>query len=154
MRLRNPAVMREGGKVMRGMAQAALGMVLYAWVSGSMAAESSTPLLKGDAERGRLIFATCRTCHYPEQSVGHNNGPSLWNIFALEVGSQPGFDYSPALREAEFVWTPELLDLWLQNPRDFLPGNQMMSAGEPDPQRRADLIEYLKQVSTPPAPNP
>lgn len=103
----------------------------------------------GDAERGRLIFARCRTCHYPEQSVGHNNGPSLWNIFALQAGSQPGFDYSPVLREAEFVWTPQLLDLWLQDPRLFLPGNMMMSAGEPDPQRRADLIEYLKAVSTP-----
>lgn len=103
----------------------------------------------GNAERGRLIFASCRTCHYPEKAVGHNNGPSLWNIFNLEVGSQPGFDYSPALRNAEFVWTPELLDLWLQDTSKFLPGNMMMSPGETDPQRRADLIEYLKQVSTP-----
>ena len=109
----------------------------------------SGPAVVGNAERGRLVFATCRTCHYPEKGVGHNNGPSLWNIFNLEVGSQPGFDYSPALRNAEFVWTPELLDLWLQDTRRFLPGNMMMSPGEPDPQRRADLIEYLKQVSSP-----
>lgn len=116
---------------------------------GAVAQKSSGKMV-GDAARGRLVFATCRTCHYPEQSVGHNNGPSLWNIFALQVGSQPGFDYSPALRNAEFVWTPELLDLWLQDTVNFLPGNMMMSPGESDPQRRADLIEYLKQISTPP----
>lgn len=101
----------------------------------------------GDADRGRLAFAPCRTCHYPEKEVGHNNGPSLWNIFNLEAGSQPGFDYSSVLRQASFVWTPELLDAWLQQPRSFLPGNMMMSAGEPDPQRRADLIAYLKTFS-------
>lgn len=105
--------------------------------------------VEGDTERGRLVFGSCRTCHYPEKGVGHHNGPSLWNIFGREVGSQPDFDYSPALREADFVWTPELLDLWLENPRDFLSGNTMMIAPMRDPQRRADLIEYLKQFAPP-----
>jgi len=129
---------------------AALTTLLSGGLAGAaMAASTGEGMLEGSAERGRLIFAKCRTCHYPEKEVGHNNGPSLWNLFNLRVGSQPGFEYSAALREADFVWTPELLDLWLQDPRGFLPGNEMMSAGEPDAQRRADLIEYLKQVSAP-----
>ncbi len=99
----------------------------------------------GDAERGRLVFGPCRTCHYPEKVVGHNNGPSLWNIIGTVAGSQPGFDYSEAFRRAGFVWTPELLNVFLADPQKFLPGNMMMSAGVPDPQGRADLIEYLKQ---------
>ena len=102
----------------------------------------------GDAERGRMVFAPCRTCHYPEQAVGHNNGPSLWNIFNLRAGSQPGFDYySDTLKQADFQWTPELLNLWLANPRAFLPGNNMMVRPVEDPQDRADLIEYLKTFS-------
>lgn len=112
-----------------------------------MAGRAELP--EGDVDRGRLIFAQCRTCHYPEKGVGHNNGPSLWNIFGQQVGSQEGFDYSSALLDARFTWTPELLDLWLQDPRKFLPGNMMMSAGVQDAQRRADLIEYLKKFSEP-----
>ena len=100
---------------------------------------------QGDAKRGQLKFGACRTCHYPEKAVGHNNGPSLWNIFNLKAGSQPGFDYySDALKNADFVWTPALMNVWLADPQKFLPGNMMMSLGIPDAQDRADVIEYLK----------
>lgn len=106
---------------------------------------------EGDTERGRLKFGSCRTCHYPEQAVGHNNGPSLWNIFNKRVGSQPGFDYySDALKQADFVWTPELMNVWLADPQNFLPGNMMMSKGIADAQDRADVIEYLKTFSEAP----
>ncbi len=108
-------------------------------------------LPEGDAERGRLAFGPCRTCHYPEQAVGHNNGPSLWNIFSKRVGSQPGFDYySDALKQADFIWTPELMNVWLADPQNFLPGNMMMSKGIADAQDRADVIEYLKTFSEAP----
>jgi cytochrome c len=36
---------------------------------------------------------------------------------------------------------------WLENPMAMFPGSSMMSAGVPDPQKRADLIEFLKQAS-------
>lgn len=103
---------------------------------------------EGDAARGQLKFGPCRTCHYPEKAVGHNNGPSLWNIFNQKVGSQPGFDYySDALKRADFVWTPALMNVWLADPQKFLPGNMMMSLGVSDAQDRADVIEYLKTFS-------
>ena len=101
----------------------------------------------GDSQRGERVFWQCRTCHYPEQAVGHNNGPSLWNIFGQQVGSQPGFDYSEALKNADFVWTEQLMDVWLRDPARFMPGNMMMSNGISDSQQRADLIEYLRQFS-------
>ena len=101
---------------------------------------------KGDAERGRLIFAPCRTCHYPEKLVGNHNGPSLYAIFGRKAGTREGFEYySDTLKNADFVWTPELLDLWLANPGGFLPGSSMVFVGLPNAQDRADLIEYLKQ---------
>lgn len=108
---------------------------------------AATALPKGDAERGKLVFGPCRTCHYPEKVVGHNNGPSLWNIFGQPAGKQLGFDYSEAMRNASFVWTPELMDVWLTDPARFMPGNMMMSLGIADPQDRADIIEYLKTFS-------
>jgi cytochrome c len=104
----------------------------------AVAADSS-----GDAERGRQVFAGCRTCHYPELGYGHHNGPSLHAIFGRRAGTQEGFEYySPWLRQAGFVWTPELLDTWLANPAMF-PDSTMVFAGVPDPQDRADLLAYL-----------
>lgn len=99
----------------------------------------------GDADRGRLLFAKCRTCHYPEQQVGHHNGPSLYNIFAKTAGKQPGFEYSALFAGLDFVWTPVLLDTWLANPDSFLVGSQMVFAPFANAQERADVIEYLKQ---------
>lgn len=98
----------------------------------------------GDVERGKRVFWQCRGCHYPEKGLAHNNGPSLWAIFGKPAGKQAGFDYSTAFEQAQFIWTPQLMDVWLQDPVKFVPGNLMMSPGIPDPQQRADLIRYLQ----------
>lgn len=124
---------------------ALLGSVLCgAMRAGALFAETTMPA--GDAERGRQIFGPCRTCHYPEKLVGNHNGPSLYAIFGRKAGTREGFEYySDTLKNAGFVWTPELLDVWLGNPGSFLPGTSMVFVGLPNPQDRADLIEYLKQ---------
>jgi cytochrome c len=103
---------------------------------------------RGDAERGRLVFGACRTCHYPQAAMGHNNGPNLHRIFGRVVGKQPGFDYySEVFKAAEFVWTPQLMYAWLESPMTMFPQSTMMSLGVPDSQDRADLIAYLEQAS-------
>ena len=100
---------------------------------------------RGDAERGRLVFASCRTCHYPEKEVGHHNGPNLHGIFGREAGSHRDYDgYSGALLAADFAWTPERLDRWLQDPA-FIDNTTMMFLAIEDAQERADLIAYLQQ---------
>ena len=108
---------------------------------------ASAELPVGDAKRGERVFWSCRTCHYPEQGVGHNNGPALWNIFGQAAGKQAGFDYSLAFRNVNFVWTPQLMDIWLQDPVKFVPGNKMMSLGISSARDRADLIAYLQLFS-------
>jgi cytochrome c len=102
----------------------------------------------GDARRGRLVFGACRTCHYAEESMGYNNGPNLHRIFGKVAGKQEGFNYySDEFKAAKFVWTPAVMYVWLENPMAMFPTSTMMSLGVPDPQERADLIEFLKQAS-------
>ena len=80
--------------------------------------------------------------------MGHNNGPNLHRIFGKVAGKQPGFRYySKTFREAEFVWTPQLMYAWLEDPMRMFPESTMMSLGVPDAQARADLIAYLMQAS-------
>lgn len=123
----------------------ALGWALLL-AAGPLAAQSGMPT--GDPAKGRLVFAPCRTCHYAEVAMGHNNGPNLHRIFGKVAGKQPGFDYySQTFRDAQFVWTPEFMFVWLENPMAMYPASSMMSLGVPDAQQRADLIAFLKQAS-------
>ncbi|HQR02905.1 MAG: c-type cytochrome [Proteobacteria bacterium] len=108
-----------------------------------LSAQAEMPV--GDAERGREVFAACRTCHYPEKYVGNHNGPSLFNVFGRKAGSTDFAYYSKTMKASNLVWTPELLDFWLANPRTFLKGSTMVTVPMPNPQDRADLIAYLKQ---------
>jgi cytochrome c len=126
---------------MKTLLQCVAMLFALSWTLGA-----SAEMLQGDAERGRVVFGSCRTCHWPDQGAGHQNGPSLWNIFGQRAGQQAGFDYySQALKDSGIVWTPEYLDAWLANPTGFIPGTVMMTLGVPDPQARADLIAYLQR---------
>ncbi len=90
-------------------------------VTGPLLAQDDLPV-PGDAERGRLVFAQCRTCHYAEAFMGHNNGPNLHRIFGKVAGKQEGFAYySETFRQAEFVWTPALMYAWGE-PDAHVPG--------------------------------
>ena len=75
-------------------------------------------------------------------------GPALHGFFGGQVGSQNGFEYSAAMRSADFVWTPEALNAWLAQPGQFLPGNRMTFAGVLKQGDRDDLIAYLLAVTT------
>lgn len=114
----------------------------------AVADELKSRLGLADKDRGRLVFGSCRTCHYPDAFMGHNNGPNLSGIFGKVAGKQSGFQYySEFFKQAEFVWTPQLLFTWLESPMVMFPESSMMSRGVPDPQDRADLIAYLMQAT-------
>ena len=101
----------------------------------------------GDPERGAQLFRACAACHSLEPGE-HRTGPSLAGIFGRESGTSAGFTrYSPALREANIVWTSETLDAWLADPEAMIPGNWMTFQGIDDEQARADLIAYLEPAT-------
>ena len=94
--------------------------------------EATSRLRLGDVERGRLAFGPCRTCHYPNANMGHNNGPNLSGIFGMVAGKQAGFGYySDTFKQAQFVWTPQMMYAWLENPMKMFPGSSMMARQRP-----------------------
>jgi cytochrome c len=94
-------------------------------------------------EAGRRVFAQCRSCHVIDAQGAHRVGPNLHGVFGREVGTAEGFTYSAALQSADFTWTAEQLDHWLENPQTFLPGNRMAFAGLRDATERRDVIAYV-----------
>lgn len=97
----------------------------------------------GNAAAGKAVFIQCQACHSLKE--GENRvGPSLYNKVGATAGQVPGFRYSEANKNSGIVWTEEKLFEYLKNPRAVIPGTTMAFAGIPDPQKRADLIAFLK----------
>lgn len=74
-------------------------------------------------------------------------GPNLHGFFGRRAGSGGSFNYSDALKKADFVWTPRALDAWLREPARFLPGNRMTFIGVSYEGDRLDLIAYLLEAT-------
>ena len=68
--------------------------------------------------------------------------PNLHDVIGRKAGSNPGFDYSPALRASSITWDAKQLDAYLTAPGKLVPGTRMVIA-VPDDARRKALIEYL-----------
>ncbi len=99
--------------------------------------------LTGDAAEGKVVFAQCRSCHVTEPGV-NKTGPSLAGIVGRDAGSVDGYNYSPANANSGITWTEEQLYVYLENPQRVIPKTKMIYPGQPDAQKRADVIAYLK----------
>jgi cytochrome c oxidase assembly protein Cox11 len=104
-----------------------------------------------DPVHGRELFAVrCSSCHNLQVN---SVGPTLGGVFGRKAGSSTGYDYSPALRQADMVWSQANLDRWLAGPREFIQGARM-PVWVADPLDRRDIIAYLREESVEEIPQP
>jgi cytochrome c len=96
---------------------------------------------EGDADRGAQLYRGCEDCHSIEKN---EVGPKHQGVVGRTAGSVPDFNYSPALKNSNVVWTEDNLDKWLTNPQAFVPGARMFYKVN-KAQDRADLIAFLKE---------
>jgi len=96
-----------------------------------------------DPEKGKALYESrCAGCH----SFDHDRiGPRHRGLIGRKAGAVAGFEYSPALRASQIVWSPRTLDAWLTNPERLIPG-QRMNYSVPDAADRAALIVYLEAI--------
>jgi cytochrome c len=92
---------------------------------------------------GRRTAQLCQSCHLNAEGAGNLVGPNLHGLFGRKVASVADFDYSPAMKAEDFVWTPEQLDHWLANPGTFIKGNRMTFSGVRREVDRTAVIAYL-----------
>lgn len=114
----------------------------------------ATLLAAADAKRGARLFKKCAACHDAKKGGPNKVGPNLWGIVGRPVASHPGYRYSDALKGHGGKWTFERLFTFLKAPKKVVPGTKMGFPGLKAPEKRADLLAYLRTLSDSPPPLP
>lgn len=122
------------------MMKAATRTLLFALAGFAAAGPLTSP---ARADEGAAVFKKyCSICHSTE--AGKNKiGPSLDGVVGRKSGSEPGFNYSAAMKSKGVTWDEKTLDQYLTDPKSFVPGNKMTFAGVKKADERHELIEYL-----------
>jgi len=129
-----------------------LGLALAVFAFGIMvlvhdSSVVSAPALadSGDPNRGQDLFRRrCTSCHKLD---AEKEGPRLRGVFGRKSASIQSFTYSDALKSANITWNADSLDKWLTDTDKFIPDNDM-NLSIKDAQERADIVAYLKQISS------
>ncbi|MEP3247185.1 MAG: c-type cytochrome [Sneathiella sp.] len=113
---------------------------LFILVFSGTGYEASAEMTVLDGEK--LYQRKCAACH----SLDHNRiGPQHRTVFGRKAGSLSGFRYTAALKQADFIWNEETLDIWLEKPPRMLPGTSMGFSLSKPAERKA-VIQYLKSL--------
>ncbi len=105
------------------------------------------PLAAFEAEPGAQVFRACVACHTLRAQDGPRAGPTLAGIFGRRIATVPGYDFSPALKKLDIVWTPETLSkLFELGPATYTPGSKMpeQRVGAQD---RLELMQFLEKAT-------
>jgi cytochrome c len=95
----------------------------------------------GDAAAGQTVYARCAGCH--STTPGQNKiGPSLAGVVGRKSGTEDGYSYSPAMKNANITWDNATLDKFLASPAGVVHGTKMFM-NLPSRSDRRNVIAYL-----------
>jgi len=117
----------------------------------------------GDPVKGEQIFKECMMCHRIGPGAKNMVGPVLTGVIGRQSGTYPGYSYSALNKHAGengLVWSEDLIFEYLPDPNAFLKkfltdkgkadlatGTTKMTFKLADPQKRKDVIAYIKKFS-------
>lgn len=108
----------------------------------------SDPLAAYNGDHGAEVFRACVACHTLTPDEGNKAGPTLAGIFGRKIATLPGYNFSPALKKLDIVWTPETVaKLFEVGPMAYTPGTKMPEQKVTSAEDRAALVEFLAKAT-------
>jgi cytochrome c len=105
------------------------------------------PLKRYAGDHGADVFHACVACHAltPDDTKA---GPTLWHILGRRIATLPGYNFSPALKKLDIIWSKETIaKLFEVGPTHFTPGTKMPEQTIGSPQDRKALVDFLERVT-------
>ncbi len=118
--------------------------------------ETPLPVLlaKADPKKGEADTKVCQSCHSFDKGGAAKVGPPLYGVVGRAKGSIAGFGYSDGVKAKGGDWTYEDLNKFITKPSAYISGTKMTYPGEQEPEKRADILAYLRTLSDSPVPFP
>jgi cytochrome c len=113
-----------------------------------VAGAPADPLAPFAGDPGAEVFRACVACHTLHADQGPRAGPTLAGIFGRKIATLPGYNFSPALRKLDIVWTPETVaKLFEVGPMAYTPGTRMPEQRIGSAEDRAALVYFLQRTT-------
>ena len=125
------------------MVRAVRGFGFVTLMAAAVAMGATAAQASGNAAAGKQVFARCAICHSNTKGAPHKIGPNLWGVIGRKAGTQPGFNYSAAMKKADFTWTDEKIEAYVMHPQQVVPGNKMPFGGLSSHKQAENLAAYL-----------
>lgn len=107
------------------------------------------PLAPYAGDHGAEVFRACVACHTLSPDEGNKAGPTLAGIFGRRIATLPGYNFSPALKQLDIVWTPETVSrLFEIGPAHYTPGTKMPEQTIGSSEDRKALVDFLARATT------
>jgi cytochrome c len=117
-------------------------------IGGVVAGMPADPLAAYAGDHGAEVFRACVACHTLHADEGPRAGPTLAGLFGRKIATLPGYNFSPALRKLDIVWTPETVaKLFEIGPMTYTPGTKMPEQRIGSAEDRAALVRFLERTT-------
>ena len=109
---------------------------------------SDDPLAAYSDDRGAQVYRACIACHTLTPDEGNRAGPTLHGIFGRRIATLNGYNFSPALKRFDIVWTPETVArLFEVGPMAYTPGTKMPEQTIGSAEDRDALVKFLEKAT-------
>src|SRR4029077_18944597 len=106
------------------------------------------PLAAFASAHGAEVFRACVACHTLSPDEGNKAGPTLSGGFGRRIATLPGYNFSPALKKLDIVWTPETVSkLFELGPAHYTPGTKMPEQTIGSSEYRKSLADFLAKAT-------
>jgi cytochrome c len=118
---------------------------------GTVAMGGGEDLLAAYAgDRGAEVYRACVACHTLSPDEGNRAGPTLHGIFGRRIATLPGYNFSPALKRLDIVWSKETVaQLFEVGPMKYTPGTKMPEQKITSAEDRKALVDFLEKATKP-----